>query len=233
VAFDGGPRGRGGRVVSAGLTHLQVEVEGFGERAEVRLGFGGRFNLQNLLAPLALARVAGVGLAAAAAGLEGLGPPAGRFEVLEKGGGHAMVDYAHSANALEALLASCRELVEGGRLLVVFGCGGDKDRAKRPRMGAAAARVADRVWITNDNPRGADPGAIAAEVLGGVPGGSHERVEVELDRGRAIRAALDAARPGDLVVVAGKGHETTQTTGGVTRPFDDREEIRRHWEGTA
>jgi UDP-N-acetylmuramoyl-L-alanyl-D-glutamate--2,6-diaminopimelate ligase len=104
-------------------------------------------------------------------------------------------------------------------VLAVFGCGGDRDRGKRPLMGAVAARGADRAWVTNDNPRSEDPAAIAAEVLAGAPAGA---LTVELDRRAAIAAAVAEARPGDLVLIAGKGHETTQTIGSQVLPFDDR-----------
>jgi len=108
-------------------------------------------------------------------------------------------------------------------VLVVFGCGGDRDRAKRPAMGQVAAEFADRIWVTSDNPRSEDPAAIAAEIVAGLGG---HAAEVELDRRVAIAQALAAARPGDLVLIAGKGHETTQTIGDRVLPFDDREVAR-------
>jgi UDP-N-acetylmuramoyl-L-alanyl-D-glutamate--2,6-diaminopimelate ligase len=132
-----------------------------------------------------------------------------------------LVDYAHTPDALETVLTTARALVDGGRLVVVFGCGGDRDRAKRPVMGEVATRLADVAILTNDNPRSEDPEAIAREVLAGVPAG-RAQPEVELDRRAAIRAAVHAARHGDVVVIAGKGHEPGQTVNGVTTPFDDR-----------
>jgi len=129
-----------------------------------------------------------------------------------------VVDYAHTPDALERALAAVREHVSG-RVLLVFGCGGDRDRAKRPVMGRVAASSADQVWITNDNPRGEDPAAIARDIQAGM--GQVVR-RVELDRRLAIGQALDAAGPNDVVLIAGKGHETTQTIRDRVLPFDDR-----------
>ncbi|HEV2105289.1 MAG TPA: cyanophycin synthetase, partial [Candidatus Eisenbacteria bacterium] len=122
------------------------------------------------------------------------------------------------ADALARALAACRDHARG-RVLRVCGCGGDRDRGKRPLMGAAAAHGADAAWVTNDNPRGEDPAAIAAAIVAGAPAAGFT---LELDRRRAIAAALAAARAGDVVLVAGKGHETTQTIGDRVLPFDDR-----------
>jgi len=171
---------------------------------------------------------AGVELEPAVAALATLTPPPGRMQCL--GGGEkplAVVDYAHSPDALEEVLMSLRPLVdaEGGRLVCVFGCGGDRDRGKRPRMGRLARERADEVWVTSDNPRSEEPRAIAEEILAGA-GGVGGPVRLELDRRAAIAAALAAARPGDAVLVAGKGHETTQTIGERVLPFDDREVAR-------
>jgi UDP-N-acetylmuramoyl-L-alanyl-D-glutamate--2,6-diaminopimelate ligase len=113
-------------------------------------------------------------------------------------------------------------------VIVVFGCGGDRDADKRRLMGAAAGDHADLIWITSDNPRHEDPQAIADAAAAGVEPGRRDRLRVDLDREAAISAAIDAARPGDVVVIAGKGHETTQTIGDVVQPFDDREVARRH-----
>jgi len=131
------------------------------------------------------------------------------------------VDYAHTPDALERALAACREHADG-RVLLVFGCGGDRDRNKRPLMGAVAAQAAEHAWVTNDNTRSEDPATIAAAILEGVPEPSRVRFDIVLDRRTAIAAAFAEARSGDLVLVAGKGHETTQTTAGVVTPFDDR-----------
>jgi UDP-N-acetylmuramoyl-L-alanyl-D-glutamate--2,6-diaminopimelate ligase len=143
-----------------------------------------------------------------------------------------LVDYAHTPAALETVLGEARSLVAGGpggppgRVVLVFGCGGERDRAKRPLMGEAAARLADVVVVTSDNPRSEDPGRIIDEVLAGVPGAQRADesgpVLVEPDRARAIGLAVDLARPGDVVLLAGKGHETTQQLAGSALPFDDR-----------
>ena len=139
-----------------------------------------------------------------------------------------LVDYAHTPAGLEVVLGEARTLTSSGRVLSVFGCGGNRDRAKRPLMGGTAARLSDLAFVTSDNPRDEDPRAIVEEVLGGIPGGrDNPRVVVELDRGVAIRRALDAARPGDVVVLAGKGHETYQEIAGKRVPFDDALEARR------
>ncbi|HKY67053.1 MAG TPA: cyanophycin synthetase, partial [Acidimicrobiales bacterium] len=132
-----------------------------------------------------------------------------------------LVDYAHKPDALEQALRAARELVSaGGRLTVVFGCGGDRDAAKRPVMGDVAARLADRVVVTSDNPRSERAETIIGDILAGVP--DDAGVEVEVDRRVAIGRAVDDAGRGDVVLVAGKGHETTQTIGDEAVPFDDR-----------
>jgi UDP-N-acetylmuramoyl-L-alanyl-D-glutamate--2,6-diaminopimelate ligase len=138
-----------------------------------------------------------------------------------------LVDYAHTPAGLEIVLGEARALAPGGRVLSVFGCGGNRDRGKRPLMGAAAAHLSDLAFVTSDNPRDEDPLAIIEEVLDGVPGGrANPRLVVEPDRAVAIRRALDAAAPGDVVVIAGKGHETYQEVAGKRLPFDDAIEAR-------
>jgi UDP-N-acetylmuramoyl-L-alanyl-D-glutamate--2,6-diaminopimelate ligase len=158
----------------------------------------------------------------AAAADQGAGPAGERpsFTVL--------VDYAPTPAGLQVVLGEARRLTPGGRVLCLFGCGGNRDRAKRPLMGAAAADLSDLAFVTSDNPRDEDPLRIIEEVLAGVPGGrANPRIVVEPDRGVAIRLALDAARPGDVVVIAGKGHETYQEMAGRRLPFDDAVEARR------
>jgi UDP-N-acetylmuramoyl-L-alanyl-D-glutamate--2,6-diaminopimelate ligase len=139
-----------------------------------------------------------------------------------------LVDYAHTPAGLEVVLREARRLSPEGRVLCVFGCGGNRDRTKRPLMGAAAAELSDLCVVTSDNPRDEDPLAIIEEIVGGMPGGRRrEGVVVEPDRGAAIRRALDAAEPGDVVVIAGKGHEAYQEIAGQRLPFDDAVEARR------
>jgi UDP-N-acetylmuramoyl-L-alanyl-D-glutamate--2,6-diaminopimelate ligase len=139
-----------------------------------------------------------------------------------------LVDYAHTPAGLEVVLDEARRLASrDARVLVVFGCGGDRDRAKRPLMGAAAERLSDRVFLTSDNPRDEDPMRIMEEVLSGVPKGTRNaKTIVDPDRHTAIRRALDDARDGDVVVIAGKGHETYQEVAGTRLPFDDAVEAR-------
>jgi UDP-N-acetylmuramoyl-L-alanyl-D-glutamate--2,6-diaminopimelate ligase len=199
-----------------------------GER--VTVGLGGSFNVMNSLAAATAAAVLDIAPATIAAGLQEATPVPGRFERLEPpGGGNgviAVVDYAHTPDGLEQVLTAARE-ISRGRVLLVFGCGGDRDHAKRPRMGAVAARLADRVVVTSDNPRSEAPAAIIADVVAGVPPNGRALVSVEPDRAAAIALALDAAADGDVLVVAGKGHETTQTIGDRVTEFDDRVVVRR------
>jgi UDP-N-acetylmuramoyl-L-alanyl-D-glutamate--2,6-diaminopimelate ligase len=156
-------------------------------------------------------------------------PVPGRFEPVDAGQPFAViVDYAHTPDGLREALGAARGAASahGGRVIVVFGCGGDRDREKRPQMGAAAAELADDVVVTSDNPRSEDPLAIIDATVAGVPGDYRDHVVTEPDRRRAIALALASARPGDVVVVAGKGHETTQTIGDRVLPFDDRAVVR-------
>jgi UDP-N-acetylmuramoyl-L-alanyl-D-glutamate--2,6-diaminopimelate ligase len=191
--------------------------------ADVRSPLVGRFNASNVLAAAATALVAGLDVGSVAAGLSAPLVVPGRMERIEAGQAFpVLVDYAHTPDGLEQILRAARPLAgdPSGRLVVVFGCGGDRDRAKRPAMGKAAATLADVIVITSDNPRSEDPMAIIGEVAAGVPSGVYPIVEA--DRRKAIALALTGRDPGDVVVVAGKGHESGQTTAGVTVPFDDR-----------
>ncbi|MGN6586888.1 MAG: UDP-N-acetylmuramoyl-L-alanyl-D-glutamate--2,6-diaminopimelate ligase [Solirubrobacterales bacterium] len=185
----------------------------------------GHFNVANALGAFAAAEAMGVGAEIAAAGLARAGRVPGRFEPIDEGQGFAvLVDYAHTPDSLENVLRAARRLTEG-RVISVFGAGGDRDRDKRPKMGRAGAELADFVLITSDNPRSEDPQAIVADVKAGAKGDA--RVEVEVDRRTAIAQALAYARPGDTVVIAGKGHEQGQEfEGGRKIPFDDREVAR-------
>ncbi len=204
---------------------------------EVRMPLPGHFNVENALAAIGAGHVLGVPIEAAAAALGGAGRVPGRFEPVEDGQAFVvLVDYAHTPDSLENALEAARRLTDG-RLIAVFGCGGDRDREKRPLMGKIAARLSDACVVTSDNPRSEKPEAIIAEILAGMTeamdgqaaGG---QVRVEPDRRAAIALALEAAEPGDTVVIAGKGHEQGQEfAGGRKIPFDDREvateELRR------
>ncbi|MEW5727166.1 MAG: UDP-N-acetylmuramoyl-L-alanyl-D-glutamate--2,6-diaminopimelate ligase [Pseudomonadota bacterium] len=200
-----------------------LELALFGRRETVRLPLAGSFQAANALAALGLAIAAGIDAVTAAETLEHLEGVPGRLEkVAERANGAAIyVDYAHTPDALETVLAALRPHAEG-RLAVVFGCGGDRDRGKRPQMGAIAARLADLAVVTDDNPRSEDPAAIRAAILAACPGAT----EIA-DRAQAIRFGVSALRKGDILVVAGKGHEIGQIVGSTVLPFDDSEEARR------
>ena len=185
---------------------------------------GGAFNVANALAALTAAVELGVDEATAVRGLAGAAQVPGRFEVVTTDEPfQVVVDYAHTPDGVEQVLRAARA-VTTGRVIVVLGAGGDRDWDKRPLMGEAAARHADVVVVTSDNPRSEDPEAIASAVASGAAG--HRDLRVELDRRAAIALAVGEARPGDIVIVAGKGHETTQTIGEQVLPFDDREVVR-------
>ncbi len=186
-----------------------------GQRYEVRIP--GRFNISNALCAVAIARHLDISDAQSAAGLASLERVAGRMDHVSAGGVDVIVDYAHTPDALENLLRTLRETARG-RLIVVFGCGGDRDRGKRPQMGSIAARYADFSYVTSDNPRTEPPQAIIDEILPGVGNAPHEAT---IDRRAAIHAAVVNARSGDVIAIAGKGHENYQIIGTQTLPFDD------------
>ncbi|MCA1978217.1 MAG: UDP-N-acetylmuramoyl-L-alanyl-D-glutamate--2,6-diaminopimelate ligase [Thiobacillus sp.] len=190
--------------------------------ADIESPLLGRFNASNLLAVAATLLVSGVALADVGVALAHVVPPPGRMETF--GGGAqplVVVDYAHTPDALEKVLAALRETTEGGRLVCVFGCGGNRDKGKRPLMGEAAVRRADEVWITSDNPRHEDPRAIIDDILAGVRGVGAKAPHVEPDRARAIFEAVGGAHQGDVVLIAGKGHEDYQEIGDERHPFSD------------
>ena len=185
----------------------------------------GRFNVENLTAALAAGLALGLDPVQCAEALGGVPQVPGRLErFVLPNGGLAVVDYAHTHDALAAVLKACDELNDR-RLLVVFGCGGDRDRGKRPLMGQVAARESDQAWITSDNPRSEEPGGICRDIMAGFDEVSGPRAtgrELVIDRREAIEAALVEAGPGDIVVVAGKGHEDYQLIGGQVIDLDDR-----------
>jgi UDP-N-acetylmuramoyl-L-alanyl-D-glutamate--2,6-diaminopimelate ligase len=188
----------------------------------VRPRLRGRFNVENVLGAIAAARLLAIDGEAIVRGVEHVTGVPGRFEAVEEGQPFAViVDYAHTPEALENVLAEARALAEG-RVLCVFGCGGDRDRSKRPLMGAVASSVADVAVVTSDNPRSEEPLAIIEEILGGMSGD----YQVEPDRAAAIAGAIETAEDGDVVVIAGKGHEQGQEFRDRTIPFDDREVAR-------
>ncbi len=187
---------------------------------ELRSPLPGRFNVYNVLGAVAAARALGVDDATIVAALPAVEPVPGRFEPVDEGQEFALiVDYAHTPDSLENVLAAARPLTRG-RLLCVFGCGGDRDRGKRPLMGEISARLADHTIVTSDNPRSEDPDAIVAEIMAGIADASAS--EAIVDRHAAIERAVELAGAGDVVVVAGKGHEQGQEfEGGRKLPFDD------------
>ncbi|TJY65157.1 UDP-N-acetylmuramoyl-L-alanyl-D-glutamate--2,6-diaminopimelate ligase [Sinimarinibacterium sp. CAU 1509] len=203
----------------AGL-RLQLRTS-WGE-AELRSRLLGRFNAYNLMAVLGVLLSRKVALADALAAIEQLRTVPGRIEGIRGAAGPlVVVDYAHTPEALGQILRALRAHAPQ-RLLCVFGCGGDRDRGKRPLMGAVAAELADRIIVTDDNPRSEDPAQIAAQIVAGIDAAQRERVATVHDRADAIRRAVAAADAGDIVVIAGKGHEQTQTYGAEVRSFSDR-----------
>ncbi len=210
-------------------TGLRFEVDDGARRFDVAVPLVGAFNVSNLLGVLAVAVAAGISLARACEVVPRLVPPPGRMQrVGAEGAPLAIVDYAHTPDALEQALAALAPLaqVRGGRLWVVFGAGGDRDPGKRAPMGEVAARLADRVVITSDNPRTEPPEAIVEAIACGVVPERAARVERIVDRAEAIAYALGAADAADVVLIAGKGHEDYQDIGGVKRPFSDVEHAR-------
>jgi UDP-N-acetylmuramoyl-L-alanyl-D-glutamate--2,6-diaminopimelate ligase len=206
-----------------------VAVDPAGVHHTLRIALPGRYNIANALLAVALLDAVGVSPEQGAPGLRTAAVP-GRLESIERGQDFlALVDYAHKPGALEAVLQTLREQARG-RLAVVIGAGGNRDAGKREPMGRVAAELADLVVVTDDNPRDEDPAAIRAAVLAGTAGQRGEVVEIG-DRRAAIEHAVAWARPGDVVLVAGKGHESGQTSRGVTRPFDDRVELADALEG--
>ena len=202
--------------IDVGLGHSTFTWAG----VRVRLLLGGRFNVSNALAAATAARELGIPSGTIADGLAAAPPVPGRFDPVDAGQPFAvLVDYAHTPDALDRVLQEARARATG-RVAVVFGCGGDRDPGKRPEMGTVATRLADRVVITSDNPRTEDPLEIIEAVRAGATGSGE--VVVEPDRRAAIRLILAGARRGDVVVIAGKGHETEQVLGDRTIPFDDR-----------
>ena len=222
--FDYGRNGQAIRLayLSTVIAGQRATLEVFGKPFEVVIPLVGRFQVENAMAALGLVLASGVKPEIATPLLASLEGVPGRLEpVGDVNGAAVVVDYAHKPQALEAALKAVRPHTSG-RLIVVFGCGGDRDTGKRAMMGEIAARLADAVIVTDDNPRSEDPATIRAAILAACP----DAREIG-DRRDAIETAIDLAATGDLVLIAGKGHESGQTANGVTRPFDDREVARK------
>ncbi len=205
----------------------------YADRSECQLVYGeqscpftlaipGRFNVLNALGAIAVGLHRGLPLQQCAEALSSFSTVRGRLQRVEnKRGVHLFVDYAHNDDSLKNVLRTVREMENAGRLFVVFGAGGDRDKGKRPLMGKVAAEWADRVIVTSDNPRSEDPEAIARDILSGIQ--QRDNVTVELDRASAIALSIREAKKGDVIIIAGKGHETTQIFRGHQTPFDDVE----------
>ena len=213
------------QVVRTGVSTVEIlSIDASGTRyrwrdLEVSLPLPGRFNVANALVASELCIGLGVAPATVAEALATVAPVPGRFQRVDLDAPFTViVDYAHTPDGLDNVLAAAREIVGAGRVLVAFGCGGDRDVTKRPFMGRSAREGADFVVVTTDNPRSEDPAQIVAQIVAGMPARPDV---VELDRRRAIRCVLGAAHPGDIVIIAGKGHETTQQIGGRSLSFDD------------
>jgi UDP-N-acetylmuramoyl-L-alanyl-D-glutamate--2,6-diaminopimelate ligase len=217
------------RDISASLDGMRFTLATPAGARQVRLAHLGEYSIYNALAAAALGGSLGIDLDTIARGLAATPPIPGRFELVEAGQDFVVaVDYAHKPDALRRVLESARQL--GARhLITVVGCGGDRDHGKRPVMGRIAVELSDHAVITSDNPRSEDPRAIIEQILAGARSADpkRERHSAEVDRATAIRQAVAMAGPGDLIVIAGKGHETYQLIGGRRLDFDDREQARR------
>ena len=221
-------------IVGSGLASLPAgglafSVETPWGKGRITTPLVGAFNAANLLGVLGVLLVSGVAFESALEILGGVEAPPGRMQRL--GGGDrplVVIDYAHTPDALDKVLTALRPAVgEGSELVCLFGAGGERDRGKRPEMGRLAAKLADRVLVTNDNPRGEDPAAIASEIVHGIRETGNRRYSIELDRAVAITTAIGEARQGDIVLLAGKGHETYQECNGSRQPFSDAEHAAR------
>lgn len=190
----------------------------------ITVDIGGHLNVMNSLAAATTAREIGISIDHIVEGLAAAGSVPGRFERIDEGQDFTvLVDYAHTPDGLSEVLRSVRLIPSVGRVILVFGCGGDRDKMKRPMMGEVAVSLADLVVITSDNPRSEDPEAIVDSIVAGIPDHMRHRLwERRTDRGQAIETALRLARSGDVVLITGKGHESTQTVGSEVLPFDDR-----------
>ena len=224
-----GPADWVARIVAMDIQGMTLELAGPGVEARFRSPLVGRHNAYNSLMAAAAAYSQGVPIETVVAGLQAMTGVPGRLQAVRAAAGAALpfqvfVDYAHTHDALENVLTALRSTMRGGtgKLICLFGCGGDRDRIKRPKMAAVAERLADRVVVTSDNPRTEDPQVIIAEVLQGISGPG--KVSVEPDRRAAIRLAIGMAEAGDVVLLAGKGHENYQIIGSTKRHFDDVEE---------
>ncbi len=217
--------------VDIGLTDLQLGQDGLAMelstpqgRAQLKVAVLGRFNVSNILATLAVLLDQGIPLASVIKALQKVHTVTGRMQLFGTvGQPRVVVDYAHTPDALQQALQAVREHISGGRLFCLFGCGGERDKGKRPQMARIAEQLSHQIWITDDNPRNEDSAAIIADIQAGFV--HPEEVHYEPDRNQAIRQIIAAAGPKDLVMVAGKGHETWQEINQRRHPFSDREQV--------
>ena len=226
-ALDAGDAEVSAKIEYSGRDATGIAMRCGSASVEIRLAVVGRHNVYNAIAAAACADSIGIGIDAIRAGLEGLSEVPGRLQRVGVGDQpfSVFVDYAHTDDALDNVLRVLRPLTDG-RLICVFGCGGDRDRTKRPRMAAVAERWCDVIHVTSDNPRTEDPDAIIKDIVAGLRRNADARVLVDADRRNAIEAAIRDADRGDVVLIAGKGHETVQLIGGETHAFDDVEVAR-------
>lgn len=210
------------RDVEPGIDGCRFRMETDDAAADVTMPLPGRFNVENALAAVGVALAAGISLDEAAAGLAEAPQVPGRLEVVVREPFTVLIDYAHTPDALERVVAALRPVVPG-RLTVLFGAGGDRDREKRPLMGRAVAGTADRIVVTSDNPRSEDPDRIIDEIEPGLEGAPHTRIT---ERREAIAHVLESAREGEVILLAGKGHERHQEIGSERLPFDERAIVR-------
>jgi UDP-N-acetylmuramoyl-L-alanyl-D-glutamate--2,6-diaminopimelate ligase len=218
-----------GTRLAASASGLAFAVETPWGKGEIHTQLVGAFNATNLLGVLGVLLVSGAGLEPTLGFLAGVEAPPGRMQRLGgQGAPLVVIDYAHTPDALDKVLTSLRPAVAGGgELVCVFGCGGDRDRGKRPEMGRVAARLADRIIVTSDNPRSEEPGAITSDIVHGIRETGNRRYAVEIDRAAAIATAIGEAKAVDVVLLAGKGHEPYQETAGVRQPFLDADHAAR------
>ncbi len=209
-----------------GIDGIEMDLSVFGKTVYIKSNLIGKYNIYNIMCAVGVATFFNKDLKEIENGIRNFKNTPGRLEFFKKDGMYAVVDYAHTDDAMENVLSTLKQ-IKKGRLIVVFGAGGDRDKSKRPKMGKVADELADIVVVTSDNPRSEDPDAIIGDILNGI--NRKRDIFVEKDREKAIISALDMANKNDIVAILGKGHEDYQILNNKTIHFDDREVIRKHW----